>query len=479
MSLKKQTFLGLFWAFGNTFIIKGLFFVATIVLARILGPSEFGLMGMISVFIAIGASLVDSGLSTSLIRTQNADDSDYTTVFYLNLGISFFLYLIFFFGAPFIADFYNQDILANIIRLYCLSFIITAFSSVQLTLLNKEMQFRKIMQYNIPGNIIGVITGIALGYLGYGVWSIVWMYLITQLVQSIILWSFSEWKPSKTFSKEKMKYHYAFGYKLTLSGLLDTVFKNSYNIIIGKYFSVQSLGYFERAQAFNDYSVSTLTGIISGVSYPLLAKLQNQKDKITEVYKKLLQFTFFITAPLMLGAAAIAKPLFLLVLGEQWLPAVSFFQILCLGGMFYPIHVFNISVLKVYGRSDLFLKLEIIKKIVFTISLLLAFQFGIYGLVWSSVFVSISALGINTHYSKMMINYTTRNQIEDMIPTLLKAGLMAGLMFVLVYLLKNESTYWQIVIPSFVGGLFYFLINYFLKATPLFFILNIIKERKL
>lgn len=479
MSLKKQTFLGLFWAFGNTFIIKGLFFVATIVLARVLGPSEFGLMGMISVFIAIGASLVDSGLSTSLIRTQNADDSDYSTVFYLNLGISFFLYLIFFFGAPFIADFYNQDILTNIIRLYCLSFIITAFSSVQLTLLNKEMQFRKIMQYNIPGNIIGVITGIALGYLGYGVWSIVWMYLITQLIQSVMLWSFSKWKPSRNFSREKMKYHYGFGYKLTLSGLIDTVFKNSYNIIIGKYFSIQSLGYYERSQAFSDYPVSTLTGIISSVSYPLLAKLQGQKERITVVYKQLLQFAFFITAPLMLGMAAVAKPLFLLVLGEQWMNAVPFFQILCLGGMFYPIHVFNISVLKVYGRSDLFLKLEIIKKIVVVISLLVAFQFGIYGLVWSSVFVSISALIINTHYSKTMINYKTINQIADMIPTLLKAGLMSIIMFVLVYLLDDKAIYLQIIIPSFAGMLFYFLINYLFKATPLFFILNIIKERKL
>jgi O-antigen/teichoic acid export membrane protein len=276
-----------------------------------------------------------------------------------------------------------------------------------------------------------------------------------------------------------MKYHYGFGIKLTLSGLLDTVFKNSYNILIGKYFSVQSLGYFERAQAFNNYPVSTLTGIISSVSYPLLANLQDQKDKITEVYKKLLQFAFFITAPLMLGAAAIAKPLFLLVLGEQWLPAVSIFQILCVGGMFYPIHVFNISVLKVYGRSDLFLKLEVIKKIVTTISLVVAFQFGIYGLVWSSVFVSIIALGLNTHYSKKMINYASRNQIEDMIPTFLKAGLMAGLMFSLVLALEKHSAYWQIIIPSFVGVAFYFLINFLLKAKPLLYMLNIIKERKL
>lgn len=181
----------------------------------------------------------------------------------------------------------------------------------------------------------------------------------------------------------------------------------------------------------------------------------------------------------MLGMAAIAKPLFLLVLGEQWMQAVPFFQILCLGGMFYPIHVYNISVLKVFGRSDLFLKLEIIKKIIITISIIIAFQFGIYGLVWSSVFVSVVALIINTHYSREMIDYPFENQIKDMIPTLLKAGLMAVGMFAFVNLLKMNSLYWQIIIPAFTGGLFYFLINYILKATPLFFILNIIKERKL
>lgn len=479
MSLKKRTFSGLIWTFVDAFVLKGLSFVAIIILARLLGPAEFGLVGMITVFIAIGTSLVDSGLSSSIIRTKNADDSDYSTVFYLNLFMSAVVYCLLFFMAPYIAAFYDQEILTNLIRLYCLSFVISAFSSVQLALLNKEMQFQKMAIFNIPGTIIGVIVGISLGYLGYGVWSIIWMYLATQFFQALTFWLFSKWKPSLTFSKFKAKYHYSFGYKLMLSGLLDTVFNNIYNVVIGKFFSVQSLGYYERAKSFNDYPVNILTGIIGKVSYPLLAQIQDEKEKVASVYKQLLQFTFFITAPLMLGMAAIGNPLFFLILGEKWIPAVPFFQILCITGMFYPIHAFNISVLKVYGRSDLYLRLEIIKKTIITISIIIAFQFGIYALVWSSVVVSLIGLVINTYYSSPMIYYNTKKQFSDMLPILLKAGVMSGIMFVIVFLLKEHSKYLQLITASIIGFLFYFLINFLLKAPQLIFAINLIKRKKI
>lgn len=477
--LRKQTFSGLIWTFADTFLLRGVSFIATIVIARLLGPSEFGLIGMISVFLAIGTSLVDSGLSSSLIRTQDADDTDFSTVFYLNLGMSFLVYIMLFLAAPYIAGFYNQTILTNVIRLYCFSFLISAFSSIQLAILDKEMQFRKMMLYNIPGVLIGVSVGIALGYLGYGVWSIVWMYLTTQIIQSLVLWSFSKWKPSRTFSKEKMKYHYGFGYKLMLSGLLDTVFKNIYNILIGKFFSVRSLAFYERANTFNEYPVSILTSIIARVSYPLMAKMQMEKERLAAVYQQLLQLTFFITAPLMLGSAAIAKPLFLLVLGTQWLPAVPFFKIICLASMLYPIHAFNINVLKVSGRSDLFLKLEILKKIIVVISILIAFQFGIYGLVWSSVITSFLSLIINTHYSSDIINYTTKNQLLDMLPTFMISVVIFFIMTYIVSLLETYSNYLQIILPTLAGFLFYALFNYLIKSVPLLFAIKLLKERNI
>ncbi|MAP80963.1 MAG: flippase [Aequorivita sp.] len=475
MSLKKQTFSGVIWTFLDTFFLSGLSFVAMIYIARILGPTEFGLIGMISVFIAVGTSMVDSGLSASIVRTKNVDNSDFSTVFYLNLGMSFLVYAIMFLLAPLIADFYSQPILTGVVRLYCFSFIIAAFSAIQLAQLNREMQFKKIAKYNLPGTIIGIIVGIILSLKGSGVWSIVWMHLTKQLVQSSVLWLASAWKPTLYFSREKMKYHYGFGYKLMLSGLLNTVFDNSYNIVIGKFFTVQSVGFFERARSFNHYPVSTLTGIISRVTYPLLSRIQDEQERISRVYKQLLQFSFFITAPLMLGAAALARPLFFLVLGEQWLPAVPYFQILCLASIFLPIHSFNLNVLKVYGRSDLFLKLEILKKIVIVVGIVIALPFGMMALVWSSVIASFIALLINTYYSQHLIHYKTAKQLLDMLPTFLIAGIMAAGMFALALSLQPQGLWLQILIPALVGALFYLSVNFLLKRPSIQFGLKLIK----
>lgn len=291
-------------------MLRGLSFIASVILARLLGPTEFGLVGMISVFIALGNSFVDSGLSASLIRTKDADETDYATVFYLNLALSIVVYGIFYITAPMIAAFFEQELLELIVRVYCLTFIISAFSAVQLALLNKRMKFKQIMKCKVPGTILGVLVGLWMGYAGFGVWSIVCMFMCTQLGTSVMLWLNSSWTPSLVFSKEKLKYHYNFGYKLMLSGLIDTFYKNVYKLIIGKFFTVQDLGYYERAHSFNNQSVTMFTSIISKVSYPLLSKIQDQKERIAVVYRQLIQFSFFVIAPMMLGAAALAKPLF-------------------------------------------------------------------------------------------------------------------------------------------------------------------------
>ncbi len=478
MSLKRKTFSGLLWTFIDTFLLKGLSFIATIVLARLLGPAEFGLIGMIAVFIAIGISMVESGMSASLIRVRDATNADYSTVFYLNIIASCIIYCIFFLTAPFIADFYDQQVLTVIIRVYCLSFVFSAFSNVQLAILTRHMQFKKIMLLNLPGTLLGVVVGLILGYQGFGVWSIVMMYLTTQLVLSILLWIFSDWHPTRVFSKEKMNLHFNFGYKLMLSGLLDTIFKNIYNIVIGKFFSVQSLGFYDRSNTLAEYPVSTITGIINKVSYPLLATLQDDNVKISAVYKQLLQFTFFITAPLMLGAAAIGRPLFLLVLGDQWLPAVMFFQIICFASMLYPIHAFNINVLKVYGRSDLYLKLEIAKKILTVICVVIAFPFGLVAIVWTTVVVSFLALVINTMFSSKMIHYTMLQQFRDMTPVFIISGLTFLLMSYMLSVLENFSMYLQLLIPILCGIVFYILINILFKTKGISLIVDLIKDRK-
>ena len=358
MSLTHKTFSGLKWTFLDTFFLKGSMFFFTIMLARIIGPAEFGLIGILTVFISIGNALVEGGLSISLIRTLNSDNEDYSTVFFTNLAVSGLIYFTFFFSAPYISLFFNQPHLTNLIRVFCLSFILSAFSSVQIAILIKKLNFKKLTIFNLPGTIIALIFSLYLVFNGFGAWSVIAMYLTSQFINIVLMWIYSEWKPTFLFSNEKFRLHFFYGYKLMLATVLDTLFKNIYNIIIGKFYSIQSLGYFDRAQSLNEYPITVIVGIINKVSYPILSEMQNDKVKIAESYKKLMKITFFITTPLIFSAIIIAEPLFLLVLGEEWIIASKFFQILCFASVFYPIHAFNIIVLKVYGRTDLYLKIQ-------------------------------------------------------------------------------------------------------------------------
>lgn len=478
MSLTNKAVTGLKWTFIETFVLKGSLFLITIFLARILGPKEFGLMGLLSIFITLGTTLVESGLSLSLIRTKEVDKEDFSTVFITNLIFSIIVYVVFFTLAPFIASFFKQTLLINLIRIYCLSFILSAFSSIQTTIFIKELKFKTLTILNLPGTILGIFLSLFLVYHNAGVWSIVWMYLFSQLINVFLLWYSSPWKPELIFSKQKFKKHINYGYKLMLAAILDTVFKNTYNVLIGKYYPIKYLGYYDRSQTLNEYPVSVLTGIINKVSYPILSLIQDENERITNSYKKLIQTSFFITAPLMLSIAAVAKPLFLLVLGKSWNEAAIFFQILCLASIFYPIHAFNIIVLKVFGRTDLYLKLEIVKKIIIVGSIILLFQFGIYGLLWSNVITSLIALIINTNYSGKMINYSLKHQLLDMLPILISSLLMALGMFYFVILLKEFSLVVQIILPLIAGWIFYVIINIIMNRQTILFILQALKLNK-
>jgi O-antigen/teichoic acid export membrane protein len=476
MSLKQKVFSGIFWNFIETFLLKGVVFFAMIFIARYLGPEEFGLIGMIAVFIAIGNSLVDSGLSSSLIRTKGADDSDFSTVFYMNMLMSILVYVVLYVSAPSIALFFEQEVLKNIIRVFCLTFVVSAFSAVQLAILNKEMKFRRVTLLSIPSTVIGAVIGLWMSSNNYGVWSIVSMYMSTNILLSLLLWLTSNWKPSFRFSMEKLRFHYAFGYKLMLSGLLNRLFDNSFNIVIGKFYPVEMLGFYDRAKKFNDYPSMAVTSVIGKVTYPVLSRLQDNREKLSFIYRKMLRVTFFIIAPLMIGAAAVAWPLFDLLLGKAWVAAVPFFQILSISAILYPIHAFNITILKVFGRSDLFLKLEIIKKIILVIALFIGFQFGIFGLVWSSVVTSIFALLVNTHYSSRFIDYKTGSQLLDMLPILILCGVMFVIINYCSAFFIEYSSMLQIVFSFSIGFVFYISINLFLPKSAIHELLLILKK---
>lgn len=432
-------------------------------------PAEFGLIAMLAIFISLSNALINSGLTQSLIRTENVNDEDFSTVFYFNLLGSFVVYGLIFLAAPFIAQFYKQPILTAVTRVYCLSFIINAFSTVQVTRLTKLLDFKTQMQVSIPSMIIGGIVGVVMALLGYGVWSIVWSGLAQSLAATVQLWFATQWKPLLVFNLNKFKYHFNYGVKLLFSGILDVLFTNAYTIIIGRFFAPAQVGYYNRADSLQMLPVHNIGSIVTKVSFPLFSSIQNDDIRLKSVYKRIMQLVVFLVSPILLLMAALAEPLFRFLFGETWLPAVPYFQIICFNGILYPIHAYNLQILNVKGRSDLFLKLEVLKKAIVIVVIALSFQFGIYGLLYGSVITSIFSFIINTHYSGKFLKYTALEQTKDLAPAI---GLSIAVgMAVYAFDSALASIFYYDIIRllcgGFLGGVLYFFIGYVTKMESI------------
>ena len=467
MSLRKTAISGVLWTFAQQFGTQAIGFLISIVLARLLLPKEFGLIGMISVFMGIGTSLVNSGLTQSLIRTLNPVQEDYSTVFFFNLIGSIIIYWILFFTAPLVAAFFSQSILTAIIRIYCLTFIINAFSEVQLTRLTKEMNFKLQMTIAIPSLIGSGLLGMFLAYKGYGVWSLVWMGISQSLLSTVQLWFRTRWVPSFVFNWTKFRYHLKFGYKLTISGLLDTVFTNIYQIIIGRFFVPAEVGFYTRADSLKQLPVTNMSAALNKVAYPLFAIIQNDTGRLKNGYKQIMQMVIFVVAPVLVIMGVLAEPLFRFLFTEKWLPAVPYFQILCLTGILYPLHSYNLNILNVKGRSDLFLKLEVVKKILVVVVILVSINFGILGLIWGQVIASVLAFFINTHYSGRFINYNAWQQIKDILPLIMLAFAAGFFVWWLDYRLNNYSDILRLIIGGFAGLVIYIGFSLLFKIESL------------
>lgn len=424
MNLEGKTVYGVLWSIGQELSSKFISFCITIILARILSPSEFGLIAMLSIFIVIGNSLLDGGLTSSLIRSTEVTQKDCSTVFYFNLIGSIVIYTILFLIAPLISSFYNQPVLTNVVRVYGVAVIINAFYGIQQTLLVKEMRFRTMTVIQIPSVICGGILGIVLARTGHGVWSLVWMSLLTSLVSTVLHWCYSRWRPILLFDSKSFKYHFNYGYKLTLSGLLDKLYQNIYTIIIGKFYMPAQLGFYSRADSISQLPIGIISSAINKVTFPMFVHIAHDDKQLVNVYRKVMLQVLFWMAPSLIALCVIAEPLFRLMLTDKWLPAVPYFQILCIAGMTYPIHAYNLNILKVKGQSHLFLRLEIIKKVLCVGGIVCVFPFGIYGLLYFQLFFSFFSFYINSIYTVRFINYPFIKQIGDILPTLLVAGII-------------------------------------------------------
>lgn len=448
-SLKNKTVRGIGWSFVDNISNQGITFLIGIVLARLLSPEEYGLIGIVTIFISVCNSIVDSGFSNALIRKNNVNDHDYNTIFFTNIAFSVVLFVIIFLLADAIAIFFNQPLLLPLIRAMSIIIIINAFAIVQRVIFVKEIDFKTQTKISFISSVLGGVVGICMAIYDMGVWSLVGQQITRQSLNTILLWVYSKWTPKLLFSKNSFKELFGFGWKLLVSGLIDTIWREMYQVIIGKCYTPATLGQYTRAQQFSGIFSSNITSVIQRVSYPVLASIQNDAGRLKQAYRRVIKITMLITFVLMLGMVAVSRPMVYVLIGSKWEIAAKFLPIICLQMMLYPLHAINLNMLQVQGRSDLFLRLEIIKKTVSIIPILLGVFVNIYWMLWSSVFTGIFSYYLNSFYSGKLLDYTFSQQVKDIIPSFIIAVIMCLAVYPITFL--SISPVLQLVLQIIFG----------------------------
>jgi len=433
-NLKNRTIKGFGWNFLDNVLNRGISFVVGIVLARLISPSEYGLIGIVLIFIAVFNSIVESGLGTALIRKNDCTEDDYNTVFHTNLILSVILFFVFYVCSPLIADFFNEPQLNLLGKVMGCVLIINALSIIQNTILLKKLDFKGKMFISMGSSLTSGVIGITMAYKGYAIWSLVGQQISRQGVYTLLLWIYNHWLPKLVFSWKSFKELFGFGSKLLAAGIIDTTWNQIYQVVIGKFYAPATLGYYTKANEFGSIFSSNLTSVVQSVSFPALSKIQDDLIRLKRGYQKVIKTTMLITFTLMLGMAAVAEPMIRVLIGDKWLPCVPFLQIVCFQMFLYPLHAINLSLLLVRGRSDLFLKIQILKKFIAVIPILLGIFVGIYWMLIGSVITGITAYYINAYYSKPLLNYSISEQVKDILPSFAVSLCMAMSVYSISYL---------------------------------------------
>lgn len=477
MSLKQKTFKGVIWSAVERFSTQGVQFVFSILLARLLTPNDYGMIAMLTIFLAICQTFIDSGFANAVIRKIDRNEKDMATMFFFNIGMSLVCYAIIYFAAPFIASFYKMDELTLILRILALRLIIQSFATIQATNLTIKIDFKKQAKISLSAAILSGIVGIGFAYKGYGVWALVIQSLFSSTFSSILYWVVVRWHPQCFFNKESFKSLFSYGSKLLISGLLDTIYNNLYPLVIGKFYTPAQLGAFAKADHFSQFPSQNVMRILHRVSFPVLSTLQNDPQRMRSCFLKFINYSALIIFPLMLGLLALSKPMTLLFLTERWSEMIPLLQILCVAMMWYPVHAINLNVLQVLGRSDLFLKLEIIKKILGLTTLLITLPISITAMCVGQIVNSILCLFINTYYSRKFINAGIVEQMKFLFPTLLNSATMAAIILAINSLLPQDKYALQIGVGLTVGTLYYFATNYLFNRNICKEILGLLKKK--
>lgn len=452
-SLKDKTIKGTMWSAIDNVAQYGVAFVVSIILARLLSPDDYGLLGIIGIFTVVCNAIINGGFSSALIRKKDVSEKDYNTTFIVNLIASVILYTILFVSAPLIAKFFNREELVSLTRVSSLAMVIGALAIVQHTRLTKRIDFKTQTKITFVSSIVSGVVGISMAILNFGVWALVVQILTSQILSTILLWIYNHWKPKLDFNKNSFNELFGFGWKMMVSGILDSLWTQLNQVIIAKFYNTATLGQYTRADHYSQLLSSNLTSVIQRVTYPVLSEIQDDNERMVAAYRKVIKLTMFVTFAAMFALGAISEPLIHCMIGEKWHEAATYLPLICLIGAFYPLNAINLNMLMVQGRSDLFLRLEIIKKIIGLAPLFVGVFAGIFPMLYSLFGISIICYFLNSYYPGKLLGYSSWMQLKDISKSFFIALTMAFFVFILKYLPLSD---WYILPIQFVIGIIIF-----------------------
>ena len=471
---KTKVFSSLLWRFAERIGAQGVTFIVSIVLARILDPELYGTIALVMVYTTFMNVFVSYGLGSALIQKKDADDLDFSSVFYFNLAVSCFLYLMMYFVAPFIADFYNDSTLTPIIRVLSLTVVISGVKNIQYAYVSRTMQFKRFFFATLGGTVGAGIIGIYMAYKGYGVWALAVQYLFNAAVDTTILWITVKWRPQWAFSWERLKGLMSYGWKLLVSALIDTGYKELRQLIIGKKYTSADLAFYNRGNQFPHLIVDNVNASINSVLFPTMSQVQDDRTRLKEMTRRAMKTSIFIMAPLMMGLAFCAEPIVRLLLTEKWMACVPFMRIFCITYMFYPLHTANLNAVKAMGRSDIFLKLENIKKIVGLALLLSTMWFGVMVMAYSLLVSTALGMIINAWPNRNLLDYRYTEQMRDILPSILLAVVMGLMVYPIKFL--GLSDFFTLLIQVPLGAVLYTVGSRFFCKDNYEYLLSTIKH---
>ncbi|TKF99448.1 lipopolysaccharide biosynthesis protein [Vibrio sp. F13] len=474
MSLKNKAISGMLWTFGEKVFSQVVSFAVIIVLARELSPSDFGLIGMLTIFLVIAESLINSGFSQALIQKHDRTEVDYSTVFYINMVFSVILYFILFISAPLIADFYSAPELVDISRVVFLSLVINALCLVPDTRLSIQLDFKTKSKINVISLVISSSVSIYLALNGFGVWTIVYQNILRILVKLLLLIVICKWKPLFSFSIESFKQLFGFGSKLLFAGLVATFVNNLYSLLIGRYFGMKDVGYYTQGERITNVFSSTISVVLQGVTYPIMTSVQHDTKRLVSIYNRLVGMTAFCVFPVMVGLAMIAEPFVLLFFTEKWLPSVPIIQSLCLAAAFVPINVIHLNILNATGRSDLFLKVDLSKLPVNLIILVFTIPYGIEMVAQGQILSRALGFILNSYYPGKLYQYGLIAQLKDLIPVIIPTIIMA----LTIWCINVNEPIYNLIFSIVVAVPVYILSSYVIKSPPLAEVITILRNNK-